>query len=147
MVKGWGRLVAGLTGGLVHGLQRAKPPGQGTKAVGDSAEDLALSFLQQQGLQLVCRNYRLAGGPRQRGAEIDLILRSHDGTLVFVEVKVRRDAAHGGAAASVSAAQQQRIGHAARHYLMGLAELPPCRFDVVAIDGPDLQWLQAAFQV
>jgi putative endonuclease len=26
-----------------------------------------------------------------------------------------------------------------------LRELPPCRFDVVAIDGRELQWLRAAF--
>jgi putative endonuclease len=35
--------------------------------------------------------------------------------------------------------------HAARHYLRGWAELPPCRFDVVAIDAGELTWLQAAF--
>ena len=146
MVKGWGRVVGGLIGGLTGGLLGAKPEVQSTKAVGDSAEDRALAFLQQQGLRLVRRNYRLAGGPRQRGAEIDLIVKAPDGTLVFVEVRARRGAGHGGAAASVSAAKQQRIARAARHYLMGLATLPPCRFDVVAIDGPDLQWLQAAFE-
>ena len=158
MVKGWGRVVAKVgevvgevVGGVVCGtaaaLTGAKPAGQTTKAVGDSAEDRALAHLQQQGLRLVCRNYRLAGGPHQRGAEVDLILRDPDGTLVFVEVRARRSAAHGGAAGSVSGAKQQRITRAARHYLMGLAELPPCRFDVVAIDGDTLQWLPAAFEV
>lgn len=150
MVKGWGRVVAmvGKTvGDVVAAVPGAKPASQTTKAVGDSAEDRALAHLQQQGLRLVCRNYRLAGGPRQRGAEVDLILRDRDGTLVFVEVRTRRSAAHGGAAGSVSGAKQQRIARAARHYLMGLAELPPCRFDVVAIDGDTLQWLPAAFEV
>ena len=121
------------------------PAGQSTKQVGDGAEDRALAFLQQQGLRLVCRNYRLAGGPRQRGAEIDLILQASDGTLVFVEVRARRTAGHGGAAASVSLAKQRRTVRAAQHYLMGLATLPPCRFDVVAIEGGSLQWLQAAY--
>jgi putative endonuclease len=116
-----------------------------TKVVGDSAEDRALAHLQRQGLRLVQRNYRLAGGPRQRGAEIDLILRERDGTLVFVEVRARRDSAHGGAAGSVSALKQRRIVRAAQHYLLGLAVLPPCRFDVVAIDGDQLQWLPGAF--
>ena len=113
--------------------------------MGDSAEDRALRFLQQQGLQLVCRNYRLAGGPRQRGAEIDLILHDPHGTLVFVEVRSRRAAGHGGAAASVLPAKQRRIVRAAQHYLLRLAVLPPCRFDVVAIEGEALQWLQGAF--
>jgi putative endonuclease len=116
-----------------------------TKAAGDAAEDRALAYLQQQGLRLVQRNYRLAGGPRQRGAELDLILRTPDGTLVFVEVRARALAGHGGAAGSVTGAKQRRIVRAARHYLMGLAVPPPCRFDVVAIDGDSLQWLPGAF--
>ena len=120
--------------------------GQTTKQVGDGAESRALAYLQQQGLQLVQRNYRLAGGPRQRGAEIDLILRDpRDGTLVFVEVRARRDASHGGAAASVTGAKQRRIVRAAQHYLLSWRALPPCRFDVVAIEGDEVHWLQAAF--
>jgi putative endonuclease len=119
--------------------------GTGTKVVGDVAEDRALAFLQQHGLRLLCRNYRLAGGPHARGAEIDLILGEADGTLVFVEVRARRDRSRGGAAASVGAAKQRRIVRAAQHYLLRLAVPPPCRFDVVAIDGEQLQWLRGAF--
>lgn len=119
--------------------------GPGSKAVGDQAEQRALDHLLQQGLRLECRNYRLAGGPRQRGAEIDLIMRAADGTLVFVEVRSRQSASHGGAAASVSYGKQQRIARAAQHYLQRLATPPPCRFDVVAIDGGQLQWLRGAF--
>ncbi|MFM2058850.1 MAG: hypothetical protein RLY71_3235 [Pseudomonadota bacterium] len=116
-----------------------------TKARGDAAETRALSHLQQHGLRLVARNYRVAGGPHARGAEVDLILRDRDGTLVFVEVRSRADAVHGGAAASITHGKRQRIIRAARHYLLRLAELPPCRFDVVAIDGEQLTWLPAAF--
>ena len=136
MFKGWSRGRAAVEAGW---------GAASTKAVGDSAEQRALAYLQQQGLRLVCRNYRLAGGPRQRGAEIDLIMQAPDGTLVFVEVRARRSAAHGGAAASVLAPKQRRIVRAAQHYLMSLATLPPCRFDVVAVDREALQWLQAAF--
>jgi len=116
-----------------------------TKALGDAAEDRALAHLLQQGLRLERRNYRLAGGPRARGAEIDLILRERDGTLVFVEVRSRRGGVGGGAAASVSALKQTRIVRAAQHYLLRLPVLPRCRFDVVAIDGDELQWLRGAF--
>ncbi|GCL66235.1 YraN family protein [Pseudaquabacterium pictum] len=137
LVKGWG---------WGSGRGDAKAPGATTKARGDAAEDRALAHLQQQGLQLVQRNYRLAGGPRQRAGEVDLILRAPDGTLVFVEVRARAGGSHGGAAASVTGLKQQRIVRAAQHYLMGLAVLPPCRFDVVAIDGEQLQWLPGAFE-
>ena len=34
---------------------------------------------------------------------------------------------------------------AAQHFLMALPTQPPCRFDVVAIDGDRLEWLRGAF--
>ncbi len=115
------------------------------QATGASGEARALAYLQQQGLQLVERNYRVARGPSQRAGEVDLILRDRDGTLVFVEVRARRSREAGGAAASVSSAKQARLVYAAQHYLARLPRLPPCRFDVVAIDGDELTWLRAAF--
>lgn len=116
-----------------------------SKQVGDAAEDQALAHLQRHGLRLVERNYRVARGPRARGGEIDLILRDRDGTLVFCEVRSRRGAAQGGAAASIGTAKQRALVYAARHYLLRLASPPPCRFDVVAIDNGCIQWLPAAF--
>jgi len=120
-------------------------PGQGNVRQGEAAEDLALRHLQRQGLSLLERNYRVARGPRARGGEVDLIMRERDGTLVFVEVRARRGSAHGGAAASVGGAKRARLVYAAQHYLLRLATPPPCRFDVVAIEGGRLQWLVAAF--
>jgi putative endonuclease len=119
--------------------------GKGTKALGDAAEASALAWLQERGLVLLERNYRIARGPRSHGGEIDLILRDKDGTLVFVEVRSRRSAAHGGAAASIGASKQQRIVFAARHYLLHFSVPPPCRFDVVTVDDGRIDWLQAAF--
>lgn len=116
-----------------------------TKAVGDGGEARALAHLLAHGLVLVQRNYRVAAGPRARGGEIDLVMRDRDGTLVFVEVRSRRSAAHGGAAATVGGVKQQRLVHAARCFLRGMATPPPCRFDVVAIEGEHLTWLRAAF--
>lgn len=115
------------------------------QSVGDQAETQALRHLQAHGLVLVQRNYRVARGPRARGGEIDLIMRERDGTLVFVEVRHRADASHGGAAASVTTRKQRHIVYAAQHYLQRLRELPPCRFDVVSIEQGELQWLKAAF--
>jgi putative endonuclease len=113
-----------------------------TKQRGDAAEDQALAHLQAQGLRLLERNYRTPG---RGGGEIDLVMRAPDGTLVFVEVRKRGNAAFGGAAASVGATKQKRIVLAARHYLLGLATPPPCRFDVVVLEPQGLQWLRAAF--
>lgn len=102
---------------------------------GDAAEDQALDHLQRQGLRLVERNFRCKGG------EIDLILR--DGaTVVFVEVRARANAAFGGAVTSVTPAKQRRLLVAAQVWLQGQRELPACRFDVIAVEGGQLQWLR-----
>ena len=127
---------------------KERPGAPTTKARGDAAEDRALAWLVARGLMLVERNYRVARGPQARGGEIDLILRAPDRerTLVFVEVRSRGRDDHGGAAASITHAKRRRIILAARHYLQRLrGEWPPCRFDVVAIDGEQLEWLVAAF--
>jgi putative endonuclease len=112
-----------------------------TRAQGAAAEDRALAHLQAQGLTLVARNYRTPG---RGGGEIDLVMRDQ-GTLVFVEVRQRASAAWGGAGGSVGSSKQRRIVFAARHYLLGLRQLPPCRFDVVSMEGGAIEWLQAAF--
>jgi putative endonuclease len=142
-----------------NGAMNARPaakalPSRGTtKARGDRAEQLALEHLQHARLQLVQRNFKTPG---RGGGEIDLIMREPDGTLVFVEVRARAGRGFGGAAASVGFAKQRRIVFAARHYLMRLAKLPPCRFDVVLVQGGEpnpagdiesesIDWLKAAF--
>ena len=79
------------------------------------------------------------------GIKVDDALRERDGTLVFVEVRQRASASHGGAGGSITAVKQRRIVFAARHYLLRLPTLPPCRFDVLAIDGEGIEWLRAAF--
>ena len=117
-------------------------PTSTTKQAGDAAEDRALRHLQSAGLRLVTRNYRTPG---RGGGEIDLVMRDAGGTLVFVEVRARQTGGHGGAAASIGGTKRWRIVLAARHYLMRLGAPPPCRFDVVVIDGGSLQWLRAAF--
>ena len=122
-----------------------------TKSRGDVAEAAARAWLAKAGLRWVESNYRTPG---RGGGEIDLIMRAPDGTLVFVEVRQRASASHGGAGASISGAKQHRIIFAARHYLFRFASPPPCRFDVVLVHGapgggdghgPDIEWLPAAF--
>ena len=58
---------------------------------------------------------------------------------------MRRDGHAGGAAASVNPAKRGRLIYAAQTYLSQLSRVPPCRFDVVAVDGDQVQWLKAAF--
>jgi putative endonuclease len=108
---------------------------------GVQAEKLALQYLQQQGMKLVEQNYR------GRFGEIDLIMQ--DGaSLVFIEVRLRRNANFGGAAASIDAHKQQRLIRTAHQYLASLTRTPPCRFDAILMDdvnGENLQWMKNAF--
>jgi len=132
--------------GARAGLAIAQPT---TKSRGDAAEAVARAYLAKAGLKFIDANFKTPG---RGGGEIDLIMRADDGTLVFVEVRQRASASHGGAAASISGVKQQRIIFAARHYLMRFATLPPCRFDVVLVQGGanepqtvKIEWLKAAF--
>ncbi|MBK1694445.1 YraN family protein [Chromatium weissei] len=102
-------------------------------------EQLAESFLVARGLQVLARNHRCRFG------ELDLIVRDET-VLVFVEVRFRRSAEFGGAAASVNRRKQQRLIAAAQHYLQTNPLSLPCRFDVVAIRSQhDINWIQNAF--
>ena len=113
-----------------------------TKQTGDAGEDRALAHLVARGLKLVARNYRTPG---RGGGEIDLVMRDPSGTIVFVEVRKRKSGAYGGAAGSIGHVKQRRIIFAARHFVMRLAREPECRFDVVSLEGDEVQWLQGAF--
>ena len=107
---------------------------------GSAAENLAASFLLDQGLVVSQRNYHCRFG------EIDII--AHDGAiLVFVEVRQRASESFGGAAESITSAKRARLVAAARHYLSRLRTMPPCRFDAVLVRGqpPRVEWIRDAF--
>ena len=108
------------------------------------SEDIAAEFLQRQGLELLVTNYRYRTG------EIDLIM-IDDQTLVFVEVKQRRDSQFGRPEESVGMAKQAKLRRTAASYLQrhDRSQSWPCRFDVVAVTGsphaPVCRWIQNAF--
>jgi putative endonuclease len=107
---------------------------------GSAAEDAAARFLTGRGLELVQRNYRCRFG------EIDLILREGR-TVVFVEVRYRRNKAFGGAAESITASKREKLLKAARHYMAEHQRFPACRFDAVLLDGDNdnVEWVTNAF--
>jgi putative endonuclease len=100
-------------------------------------ENAAMAYLQRHGLVLVEANFRCKLG------EIDLIMREGS-TLVFVEVRQRAAGAQVGAAASIGPSKVRRIVRAAQVYLQRCARMPPCRIDVIAIDGERIEWLKNA---
>jgi putative endonuclease len=107
---------------------------------GTLAEEAAANFLAGRGLRLLERNYRCRFG------EIDLIMA--DGrTLVFVEVRYRRNKSFGGALESITHAKREKLLRAARHYMGTRKEFPACRFDAVLLNGDteELEWIENAF--
>ncbi|MGF6271852.1 putative endonuclease [Massilia sp. UYP11] len=110
------------------------------QAQGREWERTARDYLKRHALSPVEENFRCKGG------EIDLIMR--DGaTLVFVEVRQRADREHGGAAASITPAKMRRLVCAAQVYLLRYPVTPPCRFDLVAIDSGQIEWLRNIIEV
>lgn len=114
---------------------------QASNSRGVQSEQQALTFLKEQGLLLLCQNFYCRFG------EIDLIMSDQD-TLVFVEVRYRKNQDFGGATGSVTLQKQRKLIKTAKHYLAQLDNEPYCRFDVVAISAETKQpqWIQDAFQ-
>jgi putative endonuclease len=120
-------------------VERAQPTSQ--RVVGDLAEERAVTWVLEQGWQVRHRNYACKAG------ELDIVaLDAH--TLVFIEVRARKSADFGGAAASVTLAKQQKVRRAAAYYLatQGLSKKPPpCRFDLIVFQGGKFDWIKSAF--
>jgi putative endonuclease len=108
---------------------------------GARGEDRASRALRERGYRLVERNFRCKAG------ELDAV--AYDGdTLVFIEVRARRDARFGGAMFAVTDAKQRQVARVAAAYLsIRRPRFDRCRFDVVAITGDELVIIRDAFRV
>ena len=97
---------------------------------GHFAEKVVLWFLRLKGYRLVAINHQTGKGTK--AGEIDIIVRKGQ-TIIFVEVKKRKDCAT--AAYSVLLSQQQRIRRAAEVFVARHREYHDfnMRFDVVLI--------------
>jgi putative endonuclease len=105
---------------------------------GLAGEALAADILRRSGYRILARNYRTKVG------EIDIVARDGE-TLVFVEVKSRRDGGlYGHPKYAVNRAKQRKLSKAALWYLKETGQLGRrARFDVVAIISRgvgDIQW-------
>ena len=109
---------------------------------GREAEDMAANFLQDQGYEIVQRNYRY------KHSEIDLIVRK-DNWLVFVEVKMRSSDAYGYPEEFVDYRKAKNIVYGAEQYTFQHEYNGNVRYDVVAISirngVPDLKHFEDAF--
>lgn len=108
--------------------------------IGKKYEQIALQYLKKQGLKPITQNYHCRLG------EIDLVMEDN-ATLVFVEVRFRRNPNYGNGIESITHSKIQRIIKTAEYYLMRYQEKNRCvRFDAIGIDANQtIQWIKNAF--
>lgn len=110
------------------------------RRIGSEAEEKVVRYLTEAGMQILERNYR------NRQGEIDIIGR-HDNYLVFLEVKYRKGLSCGYAVQAVDFRKMRQICKVADYYRYthGMGEQTSVRYDVAAIQGDEIQWIQNAF--
>jgi putative endonuclease len=113
---------------------------------GLDCETLAVSYLQERGVEVLARNLRCRAG------ELDIVALK-DQVLLIVEVRQRARKDFGGALESVTWRKQRKIIRATRYFLQAHREWRShcLRFDVVAVEGtPDgahqINWVRDAFR-
>ena len=115
------------------------------RAKGELGERVGEDYLKKQGYEIIERNVRSPFG------EIDLVA-NHRGTLVFIEVKTRRDSAFGYPEEAVDTRKKHRLIRLASWYLAQHPGVQPSvRFDVLAVqrEGHDhgIRLTQNAFEL
>jgi putative endonuclease len=117
----------------------AQPKRRAALQFGLSAESRAVVYLLLKGYRILARRFKTPVG------EIDIVARRR-GTLVFVEVKARRNLDD--AAEALTARQQARIIDAAQYWLAAHPDAveAPIRFDAILVaHGKFPRHLPAAF--
>ena len=105
-----------------------------TNQIGRIGEQMAVRFLEKLSYEIVDRNWRTQVDD-VRG-EVDVLARDGD-TLVFCEVKTRRNCEDGDdALIAVTPNKQRQLRALAAAYLAEQPESKPVRFDVVAVAWP-----------
>lgn len=99
-----------------------------TSSLGRHGEDRAVSWLGEQGYEILARNYRYGKG------EIDIIARDGD-ELAFIEVKTRTNENFGHPIYALTPSKQKQIIKIARSFLYewGITDTL-VRFDVITIE-------------
>ncbi len=94
--------------------------------LGKAGEELAAAFLEEQGFEILERNWR------HGKAEVDLIA-VNENRLVVVEVKTRSTAFFGEPEEAVTESKQRLLSDAAQAYVDQRKIVLEVRFDVIAI--------------
>ncbi|HPS58812.1 MAG TPA: YraN family protein [Spirochaetota bacterium] len=109
------------------------------KEYGKDGEDTACAFLEENGFEIIGRNYH-AG----KIGELDIIAR-RENLVVFAEVKARRSDAFGGGIYSITQNKKKTLRRCAEHFLVNNPSLNTkqitFRFDLVLIENNSVEWI------
>ncbi len=111
------------------------------RTLGSEKEKLAAAYLTQKGYDIIETNYRT------RYEEIDIIAKDKN-TIVFVEVKYRKNESFGNPLESITLNKQKRISMGAAIYLSNKnksIEKTSIRFDAIGITGEKITHIKDAF--
>ena len=109
-----------------------------TTDIGNNYETVAAEFLTKLGYKIIEKNYRVKVG------EIDIIA-SEKKTIVFVEVKFRKNNNYGNPYEFVTTQKQQKIIKAALLYIKQHKLKTDFRFDVISICNDKIEHIKNAF--
>jgi putative endonuclease len=114
------------------------------KELGDKGEDIAASFFNKNGFDIIERNYRFG-----KVGEIDIIVR-RGSLIVFAEVKSRNSGTYGGAYYSITEKKRQTLKKVARQFLHThpafFSKDITYRFDMIAVDNGRAEWIEDMFR-
>jgi putative endonuclease len=111
--------------------------------LGKLAEEVATAFLEENGFQILTRNFRVRLG------EVDIVAKEKD-TFCFIEVKSKSSDRFGDPLEAVSLTKQRQISRVALSYLKENKLLhKSARFDVVSVvfteSEPKIELIRDAF--
>ena len=101
---------------------------QEAKELGETGEQIAARYLEEQGCVILERHYR------KDHKEVDIIALDH-GELAVVEVKTRTSEGVFAAEQAVDHRKRQNIIRVANNYVRRHRRTEPLRFDIIAIVG------------
>ena len=126
-------------------MEGGKTVSWGGKAAGNRGEAETARYLRARGYALLASQWLCRLG------EIDLVARDRDGTVCFVEVKLRSGTAFGLPREAVDLRKQRRLRQTAELWLSLYAPEASARFDVAEVyERPDgtmrVEYLSNAFE-
>ena len=110
------------------------------RQIGNLYENKARKYLSNNGYVILEQNYRTKIG------EIDIIAKNDD-YLCFIEVKYRDEKSLAIGLYAVDKAKQKTIYNVAKMYMIDnkIDDDTACRFDVISVDGSDIELIKNAF--